>query len=97
MLETGRIPARDKTPVDGFSANKDAKDAGQLIDPVVSVPRAIGTKPAATPTADPADEPHDLWFANYELARMRDVLWPFLFYLASEWRYRFAIDFRKSC
>ena len=34
------------------------KDAGQLIDPCVSVPRANGANPAATAATDPADEPH---------------------------------------
>jgi len=37
-------------------------DAGQVIEPLVSVPIAISTIPAATATAEPELEPQGLYF-----------------------------------
>lgn len=57
VLEPGKMPLRDKYPVDGRMEYKEVNDAGQLRDPDVSVPRARGAKPAVTATADPLEEP----------------------------------------
>ena len=57
VVEDGRIPARESRPVDGFIAYNAACEAGQLMDPWVSVPSARGANPAATATAGPPDEP----------------------------------------
>jgi hypothetical protein len=40
-----------------FKAYRAALLAGVVKDPEVSVPRESGLKPAATPTADPVEEP----------------------------------------
>ena len=58
VVEEGRIPLRDSKPVEGLRAYTAVNEAGQLIDPCVSLPKAKGEKPAATATADPPDEPH---------------------------------------
>lgn len=44
-------------PTVGFRAYRAARDAGVMIDPIVSAPMANGENPAATATADPVDEP----------------------------------------
>lgn len=54
---TSIIPVKGTEPGVSFSAYKAATADGDTIDPEVSVPRAIGAKPHATPTADPVDEP----------------------------------------
>lgn len=57
VVDDGRIPFRESRPVETLSPYKAANDAGQLIDPWVSVPKANGANPAATAAAGPADDP----------------------------------------
>ena len=57
VVDDGRIPLRERSPVETFSPYKAVNDAGQLIDPCVSVPIAKGANPAATAAAGPADDP----------------------------------------
>lgn len=38
-------------------------------DPDVSVPRESGLNPAATPTAEPVDEPPGAWYLHVSYAR----------------------------
>ena len=47
----------DVDPGVSFSAYKAALPAGVINEPVVSVPIDNGANPAATPWADPVDEP----------------------------------------
>lgn len=50
-------PVISCAPTVGFKAYRAARDAGVMIEPIVSAPIASGEKPAATATADPVDEP----------------------------------------
>ena len=57
----GRIPVRESSPRLGRRPYKELKAAGQLTDPVVSVPKAMGVKPAETATPAPEEEPQGSW------------------------------------
>ena len=46
---------------DGLNAATPQNAAGRITEPAVCVPNAIGTMPAATAAADPADEPPGVW------------------------------------
>lgn len=50
-------PATSCTPTVGFRAYRAARDAGVIMEPIVSAPTASGENPAATATADPVDDP----------------------------------------
>ena len=56
-VDIPRIPSMSTSPTVGFSAYSPARDVGVTIDPMVSVPIDNGAKPAATPTAEPVDDP----------------------------------------
>ena len=60
MLEIGTIPDLLTRPTVGLNPTIPLMDDGQDIDPLVSVPIAISTIPAATATAEPELEPHGL-------------------------------------
>lgn len=62
------MPLRDNRPVEGLKPYTAVKEAGQLIDPCVSLPKATGEKPAATATAEPPDEPHRGFKINQQLS-----------------------------
>ena len=47
-VDDGRIPLRESRPVETLSPYNAVNNAGQLIDPWVSVPKAKGANPAAT-------------------------------------------------
>ncbi len=53
----GAVPSVGIRPTVAFSPYRDALLAGCTMDPSVSVAKARGAKPAATPTALPEDEP----------------------------------------
>lgn len=57
VRQAGTTPAAETTPSVGFSPAIPFSAAGTRPDPAVSVPRAKGTIPRATATADPEDEP----------------------------------------
>ena len=52
--------APSTSPMEGFSVSSDALPEGVTRDPSVSVPRAIGAKPALTAILDPEEEPSAL-------------------------------------
>jgi hypothetical protein len=56
----GTIPWRLTNPTVGFMPTMPFTDAGQLIDPFVSVPIATSTNTVATATAEPELEPQGL-------------------------------------
>lgn len=56
-VEEGRMPNRENRPVETFRPYVDVNEAGQLMEPWVSVPSDIGVKPADTATAEPPDDP----------------------------------------
>jgi hypothetical protein len=53
----GNEPPRLRRPKVGRSPKTPHSEAGTRIDPLVSVPSAIGTRPAATAAPEPPDEP----------------------------------------
>src|SRR5258708_20830066 len=53
----GMIPTWLISPTPGLMPTTPLADDGQTIEPSVSVPTATGTRPAATATADPLEEP----------------------------------------
>src|SRR4051812_22672143 len=55
--QAGTTPRADIKPRDGLSPTIPLSAAGTRPDPAVSVPIANGTRPRATATADPDDEP----------------------------------------
>jgi len=55
--EAGRMPPRDSNPVEGRNEYNEVKEAGQLKEPWVSVPRARGAKPDVTATTEPLEDP----------------------------------------
>ena len=55
--ESGKTPAVLIRPKEGRSPTTPHSAAGMRTDPPVSVPRASGTRPAATATAEPALDP----------------------------------------
>ncbi|MNM95088.1 hypothetical protein D3C81_1075150 [compost metagenome] len=55
---TGTMPLRLSSPTVGLRPTTPLSDAGQMIEPEVSVPTVRGAKPAATATAEPELEPH---------------------------------------
>ena len=61
VLEIGTIPDLLTRPTVGLNPTIPLMDDGQDIDPLVSVPIAISTIPAATATAEPELEPHGLY------------------------------------
>jgi hypothetical protein len=56
--ETGMTPVRLTSPTVGLNPTTPLIDAGQVIDPFVSVPRAADASPAATAAAEPELDPH---------------------------------------
>src|SRR5262249_21342064 len=50
-------PARETSPWLGLTANTPQKAAGLMTDPLVWLPSASGTMPAATAAAGPDEEP----------------------------------------
>ena len=57
----GMMPERLKRPTVGFNPTMPFTEAGQVIDPSVSVPIATAHKLAETATPDPELEPQGLW------------------------------------
>ena len=53
----GITPTRDTVPTVGFIPTQPFRDAGQTIEPSVSVPTANETKPAAIAEPDPDEDP----------------------------------------
>src|SRR5215471_9282999 len=51
------MPSVDSTPFPGLYPTTPQKAAGRITEPLVWVPMAVGTKPAATAAAEPLDEP----------------------------------------
>ena len=51
------MPWEGIDPADGFIPTVPLRDAGQIIDPSVSLPIAHCVKPAATAAPDPEEEP----------------------------------------
>ena len=58
VFEMGIMPARLTNPTVGLIPTIPLMDAGQLIEPSVSVPTAAAQRLAATATAEPELEPH---------------------------------------
>ena len=56
----GIIPDLLTTPTVGLMPTIPLTEAGQLMEPLVSVPILALTNPKATTTAEPDDEPHGL-------------------------------------
>ena len=56
--ETRQTPDVSTLPTVGLRLYKAARVAGEVSDPIESVPSAIGENPAETPTAEPVEEPH---------------------------------------
>ena len=54
---TGMTPSEETNPRPDFRVKTFARVAGMMSEPQVSVPIAIGAKPAATAAALPDDEP----------------------------------------
>ncbi|MNI50361.1 hypothetical protein D3C73_1050180 [compost metagenome] len=61
MCVTGTMPLRLNNPTVGLSPTTPLSDAGQTIEPAVSVPTLKGAKPAATAAPDPELEPQGVW------------------------------------
>ena len=59
----GIIPVLLTRPTVGLNPTIPLTDDGHDIDPLVSVPIAISTKPEETATADPELDPHGLYFS----------------------------------
>lgn len=57
-MEQGSTPNRETNPVEGLKPYIELNEAGQLIEPMVSVPIDTGLNPADTDTAEPLEEPH---------------------------------------
>ena len=51
------MPCVGTRPTVGLIPTQPFREAGQIIEPAVSVPTAQGIKPAATAAPDPDDEP----------------------------------------
>lgn len=64
----GIIPFVDMRPTVGLSVKRAARLEGWTREPLVSVPMAMGTYPAETPTAEPVDEPPGSCYHTCELA-----------------------------
>ena len=56
----GTTPCVDTAPTVGLIPATPLSDAGQVMDPSVSVPMASGARPAATAAADPEEDPPGL-------------------------------------
>ncbi|MOA68111.1 hypothetical protein D3C78_1955780 [compost metagenome] len=52
------MPLRLNRPTVGLMPTTPLRDAGQMIEPAVSVPTASGANPAAVAAAEPELEPH---------------------------------------
>src|SRR4029453_3713380 len=57
VRERGRIPRREISPCVGLKPTTPQNAAGRIVEPVVWLPSASGTIPAATAAADPLDDP----------------------------------------
>ena len=57
MGASGITPARGKQPKLGLKPTTPQNEAGRKTEPLVWVPRASGTMPAATAAADPLEDP----------------------------------------
>ena len=60
----GMTWVRLTSPTVGLKPTTPLTDAGQVMEPSVSVPMAAGAKPIATATALPAEEPHGVLAAS---------------------------------
>jgi hypothetical protein len=56
--ETRQTPDMSTLPTVGSRLYKAARVAGEVSDPLDSIPSGIGANPAETPTAEPVEEPH---------------------------------------
>ena len=65
VFEIGIIPERLTNPTVGLIPTTPLTEAGHEMEPLVSVPIATETKPAATATADPELEPQGFLFSPY--------------------------------
>ncbi|KAL1985665.1 hypothetical protein VTN96DRAFT_7532 [Rasamsonia emersonii] len=65
LLQAGTTPRADIVPLVGFRPTTPLNAAGIRPLPAVSVPKANDTKPAATATADPDDDPPAMWSLLY--------------------------------
>ena len=57
---SGMMPLRLTSPSVGLMPTIPLIDDGQMIEPSVSVPTASGTRPVATATAEPLEDPQGL-------------------------------------
>jgi hypothetical protein len=57
VVRAGRTPVRLTRPNEGFSPYTPQHAAGMRMEPPVSLPSAKSTRPAATATAEPLEEP----------------------------------------
>lgn len=55
------MPDISTLPGVSFKVYSAARVAGEMSDPIESVPRARGEYPAETPTAEPVEEPHGFY------------------------------------
>src|SRR5437899_3106528 len=55
------MPWRGTSPCVGLSPYTPQYDAGRIVEPVVWLPSASGTIPAATAAAEPLEEPPGVW------------------------------------
>lgn len=53
-----QMPDMSTLPTVGLMVYKAARVAGEMSEPIESVPSAMGAYPAETPTAEPEEEPH---------------------------------------
>ena len=60
----GTMWVRLTSPTVGLNPTTPLTEAGQVIEPSVSVPMATGASPIATAVALPADEPHGVRVAS---------------------------------
>ena len=67
VLQAGTTPRTESAPRDGLMPTMLFSAAGTRPDPAVSVPRAKETRPRATATPEPDDEPPGTSFASMAL------------------------------
>ena len=56
----GKVPCRVRRPKVGLRPQMPQSEAGTRMEPLVSEPRAIGTRPPATAEPEPPEEPPDM-------------------------------------
>lgn len=57
LVRAGHTPLRSTRPNEGLSPYTPQQAAGMRMEPPVSLPRAKSTRPAATATAEPLEDP----------------------------------------